>query len=159
MKEPSLDFIVSISKFKKSFLKKKSYKFNYENKLKLLDDLIFTRVSIVNNKYTTRLNNPNVDNAAKNQILHRVSRLLHFSDSIPDEIEIPKHLIKDKDDIYLYFINFRRNNRKVNKLSEKNELEFKLAKRILDSFYKLEKEDDKNYMYVKQKVKFNNLEI
>lgn len=159
MKEPNLDFITSIGKFKKSFLNKKSYVFNYENKLKLLDDLIFTRVSIVNGKYSTRLNNPNIDQAAKNQILHRVSRLLHFSDSIPDEVQIPRNLIKQKDDIYLYFINYRRKNRKVNKLAEKNDLEFKLAKRILDSFYKLEKEDNNNYLYVKQKVKFNNIEI
>jgi hypothetical protein len=136
-KEPSIDFIKSIAKFKKNFVTKKSGKANYKTKLKMVDDFLITKTEKESGNYASLLKqNDNED--LKNQILHRIERYNIFLDSLPDKIVIPKSLydnFKDPSDLYKYFISSQRKNAIVHKLVSTTEIELAIASKIVDNFY------------------------
>lgn len=154
-KEPSLDFIQSISKFKKSFTKKKSGNANYKTRLKMLDDFLITKNFLENGNYKTILNDPGQEQELKEQITHRISRYRFFLESLPEQILIPKDLydsFKDKDDIYKYFISFRRKNAVVHHLVDSpTENELATAMKIMDNFYNIHNAGfDKKYWVIQR---------
>lgn len=140
-KEPSVYFIKSISKFKKSFTKKKSAQANNKTRLKMLDDFLITKKEIENGSYASLLKNSN-DEDLKNQIQYRIEKYNIFLDSLPDKIIIPKSLydtFKDSSDLYRYFISSRRKNAVVHHLVSPTEIELAIASKIIDNFYVTDK--------------------
>lgn len=140
-KEPSIDFIKSIAKFKKNFLTKKTGKANYKTKLKMIDDFLITKSEKESGNYDKLLNQGDNEDL-KNQILHRIERYNIFLDSLPDKIIIPKSLydsFKDSSDLYKYFISMQRKNAVVHKLVLATEIELAIASKIVDNFYVIDK--------------------
>jgi len=153
-KEPSLDFLKSISKFKKNTLKKKSGKYNYQSRIKLIDDFLITKKEYESGRYKQTLeSNPPVDMAE--QIKHRITRFKYFLETLPNEIMIPKSLydsFNNKEDIYKYFITFRRKNKVCFNIVEKiDKLELETASKIIDNFYIIDNlESNKNTISIKK---------
>lgn len=140
-KEPSIDFIKSIAKFKKNFVTKKTGKANYKTKLKMIDDFLITKSEIESKNYDKLLNQSDNEDL-KNQILHRIERYNIFLDSLPDKIIIPKSLydsFKDSSDLHKYFISMQRKNAVVHKLILPTEIELAIASKIIDNFYVVDK--------------------
>jgi len=137
-KEPSVDFIKSITKFKKNFTHKKSGKANYKTKLKMVEDFLITKRELENGNYDSLLKKDNNEDL-ENQVQHRIERYNIFLDSLPEKIIIPKSLydnFKDSSDLYKYFISSRRKNAIVNNLvSTPTEIELAIASIIVDNFY------------------------
>ncbi|QUH21968.1 hypothetical protein [Alkaliphilus sp. B6464] len=154
-KEPSLDFLKSISKFKRNTLNKKSGTYNYKSRLKLIDDFLITKQEIETGKYEKTLKENNSDEVIS-QIHHRIERYRFFVNSLPTEVKIPKKLhdsFDNKNDIYKYFINFRRKNKICFSLPKKvDELELEIAMKIIDNFYIIDIME-----YDKELVKFKKI--
>lgn len=137
-KEPSLDFIKSISAFKKNSLKKKSGVANSKTKLKMIDDFLITKKELSSGNYNRLLQNEGTQKDLKEQIAHRIKRYEHFLLYLPSEILVPKEMYTSfaEDDIYKYFISSRRKNKVVTSiLKEYHDYELEIAKKIVDNFY------------------------
>lgn len=137
-KEPSVDFIKSIAKFKKNFSRKKAGQANYKTRLKIVDDFLITKKELENNNYHTILQQEG-NEELKTQIRHRINRYQIFLDSLPNAIVIPKPLYDtfgDTTDLYRYFISFRRKNAIVHQMVQSpTEIELAIASKIVDNFY------------------------
>lgn len=137
-KEPSVYFIMSISKFKKNFNRKKSGMANHKTRLKMLDDFLITKRELENGNYH-RILKQNNNEELKKQVQHRIERYQIFLDTLPDEIIIPNELynrFSESTDLYRYFISFRRKNAIVkNMVQSPQEIELAIAGKIIDNFY------------------------
>ena len=138
-KEPSKAFIVSISKFKKNYLKKESLlKYNTIARVKLINDFNITKNEILNGSYSNKLNDPLLNIDAKEKIKHRIDRLNFFISTLPNEIEIPDNVDKKSKDSYVkYFILYRKFNKRIKDISIHNIVkeEYEIAALLIDSFY------------------------
>ena len=155
-KEPSMDFIKSIAKFKKNFNHKKSGLANHKTRLKMVDDFLITKKELENGNYDAILRKDE-NEELKTQIQHRIIRYQAFLDSLPETIIIPKELysrFSEKTDLYRYFISFRRKNGVVKTMVQSPlEIELAIASKIVDNFYNTQKEgfeEKGKYMVVKK---------
>ena len=140
-KEPSKAFIVSISKFKKNYLKKESLlKYNTIARVKLINDFNITKNEILNGSYSNKVNDPLLNDDVKDKIKHRIDRLNFFISTLPNEIEIPDNIDKNSKDSYVkYFILYRKFNKKIKDITIHHIVkeEYEIASSLIDSFYSI----------------------
>lgn len=151
-KEPSVYFIKSIAKFKKSFNRKKTGLANHKTRLKMIDDFLITKRELESGNYDSILRQEG-NEELKKQIQHRIVRYQIFLDTLPETILVPKELydtFSDKTDLYRYFISSQRKNVVVNKMVQSPlEIELAIAGKIIDNFYDTDKAGlDENKKYV-----------
>lgn len=151
-KEPSVYFIKSIVKFKKSFNRKKTGLANHKTRLKMIDDFLITKRELESGNYDSILRQEG-NEELKKQIQHRIVRYQIFLDTLPETILVPKELydtFSDKTDLYRYFISSQRKNAVVNKMVQSPlEIELAIAGKIIDNFYDTDKAGlDENKKYV-----------
>lgn len=151
-KEPSVYFIKSIVKFKKSFNRKKTGLANHKTRLKMIDDFLITKRELESGNYDSILRQEG-NEELKKQIQHRIVRYQIFLDTLPETILVPKELydtFSDKTDLYRYFISSQRKNAVVNKMVQSPlEIELAIAGKIIENFYDTDKAGlDENKKYV-----------